>query len=141
MKRQETSKDKSTYWCLHGYVRQGRKRRAVGPNDKRNGLLNASAIEGPVHSTPRSSATSRPQMLLPICLTRVDTLDKYSTTTLLDSGATLSCVNQKFVNDHRIPTTKLEQKQRVFNADGTPNRSGFLREFVTMRMKIDNHEE
>src|SRR5882757_7619324 len=126
MKGQETSKDKSTYSCLHGYAGRGRKRRAVGPNDKRNGLLNASAIGGPVHSTPRSSTTSRPQMLLPICLTRVDTLDKSSTTALLDSGAMLSCINQKFVNDHCIPTTKLKQKQWVFNANRTPNQSGFL---------------
>ena len=73
-------------------------------------------------------------MAIKIQLIRPDTLKEYPILALLDSGATVSSISQKFVNTHRIPTTPLEQAQRVYNADGTPNQNGPITEYATVQM-------
>jgi len=80
-------------------------------------------------------------MAIKIQLIRPDTLEEYPILALLDSGATVSSISQKFVNTHRIPTTPLERAQRVYNADGTPNQNGPITEYATVQMRIGQHEE
>ena len=60
---------------------------------------------------------------------------------LLDSGCTGSCINQKFVDLHGLETRKLPYPIPVYNADGTVNRDGSIKEFVKIRIKIQEHEE
>ena len=65
-------------------------------------------------------------------LIRTDTLEEYSVLALLDSGATISSISQKFITNHRINTNKLDVAQRVYNADGTHNQNGPITEYITM---------
>ncbi|KZT20549.1 hypothetical protein NEOLEDRAFT_1036753, partial [Neolentinus lepideus HHB14362 ss-1] len=62
-------------------------------------------------------------------------------TTLIDSGATISCINQEYVKLYHLPIQRLAEIIPVFNADGTPNVVASMREFVAVKMKIGKHEE
>ena len=60
---------------------------------------------------------------------------------LLDSGATGSCINRKFVEQHQLPIQKLPIKMPVYNADGTLNADGSIEGFIKVRMVIGDHAE
>ena len=74
-------------------------------------------------------------------LQRLDNGSAVKVQALVDSGCTGSCINQKFVDLHGLETRKLPYPISVYNADGTVNRDGSIKEFVKIRIKIQKHEE
>ena len=62
------------------------------------------------------------QMNLSVQLQTLEDGRIISSRALLDSGSTGSCMSRKFVEKHRIPTTKLARPIPIYNADGTLNK-------------------
>ncbi|KAL5504680.1 hypothetical protein ACEPAH_7343 [Sanghuangporus vaninii] len=60
---------------------------------------------------------------------------------LIDSGCTGSCIDEGFVKRYNFPTQKYIRPRPVFNADGTSNESGLIKEYVIVRMIFGRHEE
>jgi hypothetical protein len=60
-------------------------------------------------------------------------------TALLDSGCTGSAIDQKFIEKHRLPVHKLPRPVQVYNADGSLNKSGSIKEFVIAELTIQGH--
>jgi hypothetical protein len=58
---------------------------------------------------------------------------------LLDSGCTGSAINKKFVEKHGISTKKVVRPILIYNADGMRNKAGSIREYVEIRMVIQDH--
>ena len=81
------------------------------------------------------------QMKIPIHLQTLDGNQNFRTDTLLDSGSTGSCINEKFVKENNIPTRKMARPMPTYNADGTLNSGGAVSEFVQMKMVIQDHVE
>ena len=60
---------------------------------------------------------------------------------LIDSGCTGSCVDSRFVNRYQLPTKRYPNPLKVFNADGTDNDGGLIKEYVEVDMFIGGHQE
>src|SRR5882757_789331 len=60
---------------------------------------------------------------------------------LLDSGCTGSVISRKFIQEHQWKTYQLPKLKQVLNADGSPHASGFIYEYVDLRLKAKTHEE
>ncbi|KAF8825753.1 hypothetical protein HHX47_DHR6000143 [Lentinula edodes] len=60
---------------------------------------------------------------------------------LLDSGATGSCVNKNFVEQHQLTVKELPVKMPVYNTNGTLNKNGSIEGYVQVRMVIGDHAE
>ena len=60
---------------------------------------------------------------------------------LLDSGCTGSCLNTQWVKEQGIPTRPMAHPIPVYNADGTQNIGGSLKEWARVTIKIGAHEE
>jgi hypothetical protein len=65
---------------------------------------------------------------------------KIPATALIDSGAASSFIHPNTVKQHGLRTLKLPNKIRVFNADGTENKSGAITHFVKIRISIGDHK-
>jgi hypothetical protein len=74
-------------------------------------------------------------------LTSLDKQMIIETNALIDSGSTGSCIHTRFVEEHHLITQKLPRPIPVYNADGTLNKNGDIKETVTLRMIIQDHEE
>jgi hypothetical protein len=60
---------------------------------------------------------------------------------LLDSGCDRSSINHRFVKRNNIPTRKVASPVWVLNANGTENKHGYITEYVTLQVEIDEHSE
>ncbi|KAL5522879.1 hypothetical protein ACEPAF_1146 [Sanghuangporus sanghuang] len=60
---------------------------------------------------------------------------------LIDSGCTGSCIDEGFVKRYGFPTQRYIRPRPVFNADGTSNEAGLIKEYVVIRMFFGKHEE
>ena len=60
---------------------------------------------------------------------------------LPDSESTGSCMSKWFVEKHELPTRKLAWPIPIYNADGTLNKGGTIKEYVKIRMIIQDHVE
>ncbi|KAL5525265.1 hypothetical protein ACEPAF_9135 [Sanghuangporus sanghuang] len=60
---------------------------------------------------------------------------------LIDSGCTGSCIDEGFVKRYGFPTQRYIRPRPVFNADGTSNEAGLIKEYVVVRMFFGKHEE
>ena len=63
---------------------------------------------------------------------RLDNNSRTDTQVLVDSGCSGSCINQQFVINHKIPTKWMLLAIPVYNADGTLNKNGSIKEFATL---------
>ena len=75
---------------------------------------------------------------------RLQTVDDgrfFATKALLDCGSTGSCISEDFVRKNQIRTTKVARPIPIYNADGTENKGGPIREYVDMRMIVQDHVE
>jgi hypothetical protein len=81
------------------------------------------------------------QMIIEGTVTTLDTNERNKINILIDSGCTGSCVNQSFVLKNKINTRPLDRPIPVYNADGTPNLGGSLKEVVQLKLRIGTHEE
>src|SRR5258707_13269897 len=64
-----------------------------------------------------------------------------TTSTLLDSGTTGMCVNQAFVQKHRLETCPLPNPVPVHNVDRTLNENGSITEEVEVILQYGWHME
>ena len=76
-----------------------------------------------------------------VTIKNINNHNQIETLTLLDSGATGSCVNKSFVEKHGLMIEKLLIKIPIYNADGTLNNNGSVEGFTEVRMTIGDHSE
>ena len=67
-----------------------------------------------------------------------ETLNKEA---LADSGATENFMDWQVVLQLRLGTSKMEKTIKVFNIDGTENRAGTLKHYVTLCIQHGDKEE
>jgi len=78
---------------------------------------------------------------LPITFQTTDTNASFTTEALLDCGATGLYIDREFAQSLNLNFQKLSHPIPVYNADKTPNKSGPIRDVVTLRIKIGDHVE
>ena len=61
--------------------------------------------------------------------------------TLLDSGCTGTTINEGFAKEKGLKTYKLPVPIPVYNADGSINSAGSIREFAIVEMRIGDHSK
>ena len=79
------------------------------------------------------------QLTLPVTVIRLDNNSQIDTRALVDSRYTGSCINQQFIVNHKIPTKQMPLAILVYNADGTLNKNGSIKEFAILQLAINNH--
>ncbi|KAF8697560.1 hypothetical protein AX14_001336 [Amanita brunnescens Koide BX004] len=95
-----------------------------------------------LHLEPkRVIATGKHQMDLKGSIQRTDTGEQISIKALLDSGCTGLCIDETFVDKHRIEMRELPKPIPVYNADGTPNANGMVTRMAQLRLTIRSHSE
>lgn len=67
-----------------------------------------------------------------------DSVDAHA---LIDSGATLSLIDQHFVERYNIPTHTYSVSRPVFLADGSKNEAGRISKYVDIPMIFNSHRE
>ena len=60
------------------------------------------------------------------------------TTALVDSGATICCIDLHFVQRMKWPLWKLKRPIEARNADGTSNKGGMIRYLVDLNLRIED---
>ena len=70
------------------------------------------------------------QMSAPIQLRTLEDGQIIMNKVLLDSGSTGSCMSKQFVDKHKLPTKKLAWPILIYNAYGTLNKEGTIKEYV-----------
>ncbi|EGN91996.1 hypothetical protein SERLA73DRAFT_38569, partial [Serpula lacrymans var. lacrymans S7.3] len=93
--------------------------------------------------TPKKyiQGTQGNQMNITCKLTTLDTQRSMMIQALLDSGCTGSCIDYKFVKKQEYQTHNILRPIPVYNANGTLNKDGAIKEFVELKMEIDDHSE
>ena len=77
-------------------------------------------------------------MRIPVQLiTPLHTLKVVDSSTLVDSGVDISCIDWQFVRKHRLPTEKLASPIAVHNIDQTANKTGAIRYTCTLYINIE----
>ena len=82
-------------------------------------------------STPKDDksilvTTSRQSITIPIALYKTENGKIAETTTLVDSGATICCINLHFIQRMKWPLQRLGKPIEARNADGTSNKGGMI---------------
>src|SRR5712692_6970329 len=67
--------------------------------------------------------------------------EKINVAALLDSRCDGSSIDHCFVLRNKIPTRKGQNPMKVTNADGMENKHGMIKEYVILRVQIDEHVE
>ena len=60
---------------------------------------------------------------------------------LIDSECTESCIDSGFVKNNRIKTYPFKNPFPVFNANGTSNDEGLLKDYVKLELFVKKHSE
>ena len=77
-------------------------------------------------------------MQIPIQLIEpLHTLKAVDTHALIDSGASISCLDWGFVRKHSLPTTQLQKPIYARNADNTINSRGVIRFTSTLFLNVE----
>jgi len=64
---------------------------------------------------------------------------KVQTKALVDLGATTNFVDRVVVENNNLVTYKLANPYCVINADGTPNKAGYITEYIQAYVEIGSH--
>ena len=76
-------------------------------------------------------------MQIPVQLiTPLHTMKAIDTRALIDSGASISCINWGFVMKHNFPTQHLKTPIQARNVDNTINSKGVIQFFTTLFLDI-----
>ena len=70
-----------------------------------------------------------------------DTGELYSTSALVDCGATGQFMDRRYVERNRLTTRRLTRPIPVYNVDGTLNDSGAITEIVDAILRFNDHTE
>ncbi|KAG5634026.1 hypothetical protein H0H81_003849, partial [Sphagnurus paluster] len=79
------------------------------------------------------------QLDVKLTATTLDMAKSYDLMALLDTGCTGSCISKEFVLKNKINTQVYPMPSQCFNADGSPNKSGSIMDYVEIRIRIKNH--
>jgi hypothetical protein len=63
-------------------------------------------------------------------------LKRAETVTLLDSGATENFMNLEYAKFLQLLIQRLKEPRRLYNIDGTPNKSGELQYFADLQVQM-----
>src|SRR5713101_2422817 len=66
---------------------------------------------------------------------------KINVAALLDSGCDGLSINHRFILRNKILTRQVQNLMKVTNANGTENKHGMIKEYVILRVQIDEHIE
>jgi len=89
----------------------------------------------------RRSATTTREVKLPLSFRTLDMREVFSTTGLLDSGATDSFIDKGMIDRYGLKVKILDKPIPVYNADGGRNKLGNITGYVDLEMKIGDHKE
>ena len=96
----------------------------------------------PTQTLPSASCAnvfvkSSPTRQIPVQLiTPLHTMKAIDTRALIDSGASISCINWGFVMKHNFPTQHLKTPIQARNVDNTINSEGVIQFFTTLFLDI-----
>ena len=100
-----------------------------------NSLPDDEAIEAP-HKLKTSrryiQGTGGNKLTMRIIFSTLNNSKSLDTSALLDCGCTSSTIHTRFVKKHNLPTKELPRPIPVYNADGTLNRNGVIKETTTL---------
>jgi hypothetical protein len=63
-------------------------------------------------------------------------LKRAETIALVDSGATKNFLNLGYARHLGLPIQRLEKTRKLYNVDGTENKSGELKYYVDLKMQM-----
>ena len=89
----------------------------------------------------RRSATTTREVKLRLSFRALDTREVFSTTALLDSGATDSFIDKGMIDRYGLEVIAFDRPIPVFNADGGRNKLGDITGYVDLEMSIGDHKE
>ena len=97
--------------------------------------------KGSALSTPQNDrsvlvTTSRQSITIPVTLYKMENGKIAETTALVDSGATICCIDLHFVRRMKWPLRWLQKPIEAQNADGTSNKGGMIRFQVDLNLRI-----
>ena len=81
--------------------------------------------------------TSKQSITIPISLYKTENGKIAETTALVDSGATICCIDLHFVQRMKWPLQKLRKPIQARNADGTSNKGGMIRYQINLNLRIE----
>ena len=87
------------------------------------------------------SATTMQEVKLPLSFCTLNTMEVFSITALLDSGATDSFIDKKIIDHYKLEVKALHQPIPVYNADGGHNKLGDITGYVDLEITIADHKE
>ena len=70
--------------------------------------------------------TSRQSITIPVTLYRTENEKITETSALVDSGATICCIDLHFVRRMKWPLQRLRKPIKARNTDGTSNKGGMI---------------
>ena len=80
---------------------------------------------------------SSPTMQIPVQLiTPSHTMKAVDTRALIDSGASISCIDWGFIRKHKLPTQRLKTPIQARNADNSVNSKGVIRFTTTLFLDV-----
>ena len=82
--------------------------------------------------------TSKQSITIPVTLYKMENRKIAETTTLINSGATICCIDLHFVRRMKWPLLKLGRPILACNTDGTSNKGGMIRYQIDLNLRIDN---
>ena len=81
---------------------------------------------------------SSPTMQIPVQLiVPSHTMKDVDTQALIDSGASISCINWGFIRKHRLPTQCLKAPIQARNADNSVNSRGVIQFTTTLFLNVE----
>ena len=94
-------------------------------------------------STPQNDksvlvTTSRQSITIPVTLYKMENGKIAETSALVDSGATICCIDLHFVRRMKWPLLRLKRPIEAQNADGTSNKGGMIRYQVDLNLRIED---
>ena len=104
------------------------------------GFLNGrkgSALSTPTDYKSVLVTTSKQSITIPITLYKTENRKIAETTALVNSGATICCIDLHFVRRMKWPLQKLRKPIEARNADGTSNKGGMIRYQVDLNLRIE----
>ena len=84
--------------------------------------------------------TSRQSITIPVMLYKTENRKIAETTALLDSGATICCINLHFTQRMKWPLQRLGHPIYARNADGTNNKGGMIHYQINLHVRINKRD-
>jgi len=91
--------------------------------------------------TIKARKTDRKDLIMKVLIASEQHRIQHETQALIDSGCTVSCINEETIKKFNLERKPLEHAVPVRNADGTLNAAGSITHVVTARLEFDLNGE